>query len=49
MPRNRKGIGLKNLAMTMLVMRRIVLMANGWYASLLGGPKKQTAYHNPLL
>ena len=28
-PRDRKGIGLKNLAMTMLVMRRIVLMANG--------------------
>ena len=28
-PRDRKGIGLKNLAMTMLVMGRIVLMANG--------------------
>ena len=28
-PRDRKGIGLKNLAMTRLVMRRIALMANG--------------------
>ena len=28
-PRDRKGTGLKNLATTMLVMKRIVLMANG--------------------
>ena len=48
-PRDRKRIGLKNLAMTMLVMGRTVLMANGLYESLLGGLKKQTAYHKTLL